>query len=195
MRPAIHNECKPSAHVASPSIRIFTFKEGLLSRFGHDLQFTLDRFEIRVGDGKMRGRFWTESLRLEGVVKNGHVDADALSAGDQKKIVQIATYELLKVGAYPAAELEVSVDAVRDGLEIRGTLTMVGQRRALPVVKAEPIGGQVVAALSIEPSRWGIRPYRAMAGALRIKDRVDIEVAVEAELDPKTERVFAVPGN
>jgi hypothetical protein len=179
--------------VPPPSIRIFTFKEGLLSRFGHDLQFTLDRFQIEVGDGKVRGRFWTESLRLEGVVKGDRVDPSALSAGDQKKIVQTATYELLKVGHFPAAELEASVDRVRDGLEIRGTLTMLGQRRALPIVKAERIGGQIIAALTIEPSRWGIRPYRAMAGALRLKDRVDIEVAAEAEVDENTHRKFAVP--
>jgi hypothetical protein len=178
--------------VAAPSIRIFTFKEGLLSRFGHDLQFTLGRVEIDVADGRLKGRFWTESLELQGVVKNGRVDPDALSAGDQKKIVQTATYEVLKVAAFPAAELEANIDAGRDGLEIHGTLTLVGQRRALPRVKAESIGGQVVVALTIEPSRWGIRPYRAMAGALRLKDRVDIEVAVEADLDAKTKRSFKI---
>jgi hypothetical protein len=178
--------------VAAPSIRIFTFKEGLLSRFGHDLHFTLERFELDVGDGRLKGRFWTESLKLEGAVKNGRIDPDGLTAGDQKKIVQTATYEVLKVAAYPAAELEANIDSVRDGLEIRGTLTLVGQRRALPPVKAETIGGQVVVAITIEPSRWGIRPYRAMAGALRLKDRVDIEVAVETDLDAKTKRSFKI---
>jgi hypothetical protein len=178
--------------VAAPSIRIFTFKEGLLSRFGHDLQFTLGRFEIDVADGRLKGRFWTESLELQGVVKNGRVDPGALAASDQKKIVQTATCEVLKVAAFPAAELEANIDVGRDGLDIHGTLTLVGQRRALPRVKAESIGGQVVVAITIEPSRWGIRPFRAMAGALRLKDRVDIEVAVDTDLDAKTKRSFKI---
>jgi hypothetical protein len=178
--------------VAAPIIRIFTFKEGLLSRFGHDLQFTLGRFEIDVADGRLKGRFWTESLELQGVVKNGRVDPEGLAAGDQKEIVQTATYEVLRVAAFPAAELEANIDTGRDGLEIRGTLTLVGQRRALPPVKPKSIDGQVVVAITIEPSRWGIRPYRAMAGALRLKDRVDIEVAVETDLDANTQRSFKV---
>lgn len=174
-----------------PSIRIFTFKEGLLSRFGHDLQFTLARFEIEVGDRKLRGRFWTESLELEGVVKGGRVDPDALAESDRKKVVHTATCEVLEVGRYPAAELEANIDVVRDAVEIRGTLTMVGQRRALPLIVAESMAGRLVAAFTIEPSRWGIRPYRAMAGALRLKDRVDIEVAVDTDLDVTTKRTFA----
>jgi hypothetical protein len=186
------NESRLLFVAVPPVIRIFTFKEGLLSRFGHDLQFTLDKFALDVGDRKLRGRFWTESLRLEGVVRAGRVDTCALSPSDQKKIIEIARTEVLNVAQYPAAELEANIDAVKDGLEIRGTLTMAGRRRALPVVKAESIGGQVVVALSIEPSRWGIRPYRAMAGALRIKDQVDIEVAVEAALDPTTTQSFKV---
>jgi hypothetical protein len=84
-------------------------------------------------------------------VKGGRVDPDALADGDRKKIVQTATSEVLKVGQFPAAELEANIDP---------------------------------------PSRWGIRPYRAMAGALRLKDRVDIEVAVDTDLDVTTKRTF-----
>jgi hypothetical protein len=178
--------------MTAPVIRLFTFKEGLLSRFGHDLQFAVDKAEMRLEDGRLTGRFWTDSLRVEGAVKRGRVDEGALSAADRSKIAQIATAELLKSMRCPCADLEASVEKSGDDFEIRGSLTLLGQRRALPLGTATVLGDLVVATMSIQPSRWGIRPYRAMAGALRLKDRVDIEIAVEAEANIKKKQTWTL---
>ena len=178
--------------MTQPVIRLFTFKEGLLSRFGHDLQFAIDKAELQLEDGRLTGRFWTGSLRVEGAVRRGRIDEGALSASDRGKIVQIATGELLQSTRCPFADLEASVEPAKEGFEIRGSLTLLGQRRALPMGSANIIGDLVVASVSIQPSRWGIRPYRAMAGALRLKDRVDIEIAVEAEADVKKKQSWTL---
>ncbi len=167
---------------ASPCLRLFVFKEGLLSRLGHDLRLSVTRFDLCVEGGNLVGRFDTESMQVDGAMKKGQLDPKGLSSRDRGKIEQTIRKEILQVDRFPEAVLEASVEPRGDCAEVRGSLTLLGRRRALDTARVLPMGERLVASTSIAPTRWGIEPYRGLAGALKIQDRIDIELAVPADI-------------
>lgn len=164
-----------------PCLRLFVFKEGLLSRLGHDLRLAVDAFEMTLETGNIVGRFSTGTIRVEGVMKDGHFDPDGLSSRDRGKVEKTVRKDILQTERFPEAVFEASLDPRGDTAELRGSLTLLGRRRALDPVQVIPMGDRFIAKLTLEPTRWGIQPYRGLAGALKIQDRIDVEIAVPAD--------------
>ncbi len=162
------------------TITVFTYKDGLLARLAHDLQLSLAHFEIdREGD-QVRGVFWPKSLSVDGVVvAGGKLDRGALSESDRRKIAGNIADSVLHLERFPEARF---VGAVVGERAVEGTLTLAGREAPLRVelrAEGERLRGEVV----VVPSRWGIAPYRALAGAIKLQDRVlvkiDLPVAAE----------------
>lgn len=154
-------------------IQVFTFKDGLLARLAHDLRLTLRRFELRRAGEAVTGRFWPGSLVVDGAAgRHGQVEVDALSA-DNKRTIAGNLGEVLQTGRYP----EVTLVGRVVGGQFTGELTLVG--RTQPITAAIREDGAVLRAeVVLVPSRWGIAPYRALAGAIKLQDRVVVKVAV-----------------
>ena len=66
---------------------IFTFKAGLLSAVGHYLLLRCNMFELTYEDDAVHGRFDGLAMEVVGAVKNGAVQAGALSEQDCKDIL------------------------------------------------------------------------------------------------------------
>jgi len=162
-------------------IQVFTFKDGLLARLAHDLRLTLRRFELRRAGDAISGTFWPGSLVVDGSVsKQGQVDTAGLSEGDRRSIAERIA-EVMQVGRHPEVTLTGQVTAGR----FAGTLTMVGRTGVIDA--AVTTDGVVRAEVVLVPSRWGIAPYRALAGAIKLQDRVVVRVTVPADAsDPCT---------
>lgn len=165
-----------------PLVRVFTFKQGLLSALAHDLQLVLQRFDIELDDGKIYGSFDLESLLVEGAVKSGRLDQKCLSDSDCRKIRHNALHEVLKVDRYPEARFEGTLRSTHgEGkVDLDGSLSLAGRRCAIDPATAISLSGVWVTTIEITPSRWGIRPYRAMGGTLRLQDRIKVEVSLPA---------------
>ena len=154
-------------------VHVFTFKAGLLSRVAHDLQLSIAGGEVELSGGEVTARIPLSALRVDGVVRRGRLDPMVLSPKDQAGIARTATQDLLGVDRHPEA---IFVGRIAGG-RARGGLRLCGREVAvdLPVQ-----GGRVVA--EIQPTAWGIAPYKAMMGAIRLQDRVRLEVTLPAHL-------------
>ena len=161
------------------TINVYTFKEGLLSKLGHDLKLNLMRFEVMTHNGQVTGRFDANSFKIEGAVMNGQLDANELSASDKEKIQGNITDDVLETKAHPEARFEGRVSSRTAPFTIEGTLYMHGEARPLSIV-LEKKGDRLQGSAEITPSQWGIKPYRALAGALRVADRIRVEVDIPA---------------
>lgn len=168
---------------ADPSIQVQVFKEGLLSRLGHDLRLSLHRFDVELADGKLTARFFPDSLVVDGAIRRGHLDTAALSDADREKIHRAICTEILFTARHPEATLEADVREDPEGVRVEGNLTLVGSRRSLPDIVVRRRGGRLEAAFSLVPSRWGIKPYRALGGALRLQDRLLVTIDFPAPSD------------
>jgi hypothetical protein len=165
----------------APTIHVFTYKDGLLARLAHDLRLSLRRFEVVKSGTTITGRFWPDSLVVDGVVeRSGQVDTRALSEADRKKIAGNIADEILLLARFPEAVFTGTV--VAGGAGVEGSLTLVG--KAAPVnVSVEAVDGRLRANVTLVPSRWGVAPYRALAGAIKLQDRVLVKIDFPAGVE------------
>lgn len=152
-------------------ITVFTFKEGLLSAMGHDLALRVGRFTVDVEGQTVRADIDMSSLRVLHAVVHSAPDERALSAKDRADIEKSAR-DVLHVDKHPRATFEGALNGGR----LEGTLTLCGVRRSVSLSQA---GAGAFEATLDQPS-YGIRPFRAALGALKIKP----EVRVRVRLDP-----------
>lgn len=165
----------------SDRIFIFTFKEGLLSRVAHDLRLHVERFTIARAGDEIVGRFAADSLVVDGSMHEGRLDPGGLSARDKGKIVETMRKEILQTRSHPQIEYRGRVELDGERVRVDGKLKLVGVERPLLVVGARE-GDRVRASVTLRPSEFGIAPYKALAGAIRLQDRVRVEIDVGATL-------------
>jgi hypothetical protein len=162
------------------TIHVFTFREGLLGKLGHDLRLSLSRFDIRARGSEIVASFEPGSLAVDGAVVNGRVDATVPSSADRKKIHDTLCGEVLRTREHPEARLVARTSSRVAPYRISGTLTLCGVSRAINMV-LEDRRGRLIGALELNPSHWGVKPYRALGGALRVSDRIIVSIDASAD--------------
>ncbi len=178
---------------ATGRCRVFSFKEGILSAVAHDLRFLCGRWGVTVdlAARRLEGRFETASLEVETVMRHGQPAEGVLGRKEFDRIATTTREDVLKVRAWPEAVFTASLPEgalgplagpASDGAGphvLTGQLTLCGATRPLTVeVRRE--GSSWVARCRIAQPDFGIRPYTAMLGALRIRPEVDVELTVPA---------------
>ena len=151
---------------------VYTYREGLLAAVGHDLCLRVERFAVEVaGDAHaptILGRFDAASLRATGEV----------SPADARKIEGNAADDVLGARRFPTIEFR-STRVVRDGQRARveGTLALHGSTR--------PIAFDAVAderdwraEVRLDQRDFGIKPFSAMLGTLRVRPDVLVKIRV-----------------
>ncbi|HZZ83207.1 MAG TPA: YceI family protein [Anaeromyxobacteraceae bacterium] len=164
------------------SCEILTFKEGLLSSVAHDLLLRITRFELTVAETPPSVRAWFESASLEVVaaMRGGRPAPGVLREPDLKEIQRTALSEVLQASRYPRVTFaSTSVKARADGYEVQGELTLCGTARAISFVVRRS-GAGLAAEVPLRQPDFGIRPYTAMLGALKVKPEVVIRLSVPA---------------
>lgn len=150
---------------------VFVYHEGLLASVGHDLTFAVRELSIDV-DWEARvvhARFDARSL---------HVVAPVLGARDQRTIEKHVMQDVLETGTYPFIEFtSSSAVPIEKGYAVEGRLALHGQGRTLSFTVATDTA-RATARVRVQQPDFGIRPFSAMLGTLRIKPEVDIEVDV-----------------
>ena len=163
-----------------------TFRDGLAAQAGHDLTIEATRWSgvLAVNEdlspADLDVRIDTGAL----VVRDGTGGVKPLTDRDRREIAvtvrKVLTSDRHPEAVFVAARFEPKAG---EGGEISGTLTIRGQGRPLRLRVSQTgadryhVEGQVI------QSEYGIKPYTAFLGALRVRDA--IAVAVEADLsDP-----------
>jgi len=184
------------------AIYIYTFKEGLLSKLAHDLRLTLTRFEISARGTEVSARFDPTSLVVDGAMKGGKLERGELSDGDKKKIRDNLLGDVLRTRDHTEVRFVGRTSSREPPFTIEGDLTLCGTTRPLSLMLLVR-GERLVADVEIVPSQWGIKPFRALGGTLRVQDRVLLRIDASAEwltthgaeLNPAVQLVWAPGGN
>lgn len=169
-------------HSDGADVRVFTFKEGLLSAVAHDLEIAVEQFSITWDDArtKLSATFDATSLRVVHPMSHGRPNPGALSDRDLRKIESTIASDVLRTRSYGEIRFESSsVEPEGEGFVIRGTLTLVGRANEITAhVRKE--GARWTTEVVIDQPRWGVTPYSAMMGTLKIKPEVRVRVSVPA---------------
>ncbi len=162
---------------AKGTILIFTFKDGILARAAHDLQLHFDSFEITLEGDDVRGEFPLTAIVVDGPVEGGVVHREQYDAGKKADVQKAMRGEVLHIDKHPVSRFVGKAVASGAGFNVEGKLELGGQTAPLSFqVRNE--GGTYRAQIDIQPSQWGIAQYKALLGAIRLKDTVRIDIAL-----------------
>jgi hypothetical protein len=160
---------------------ISTYKDGLLARLAHDLQIRCRSFTVVRRGEQLEARFMLASLQVDGAVERGAVAPGVLSDGDRRKIEQTMAQDVLEVRRFPEATLAGTIRRSGANVTIDAALTLHGQTVTLAPLAVQRRDAHWVVETTLTQTRWGIAPYRALAGALKLQDRVAIRVELTAD--------------
>jgi YceI-like protein len=165
----------------SAEVLVFTFKDGLLSKVAHDLKLNVDRFRVEVDPSgpSIQASFDPRSLRVVTSVHDGKEDPLALSEADKAKIAAQIQKEVLEADRHEEISF-VSRSVLRrpdGGYDIKGELTLHGSTRSI-TTETRLVAGTQVAELTLNQPDYGITPFRAMMGTLKVKPDVRVRISV-----------------
>ena len=144
------------------SLRVHTYREGAAARVGHDLVLEVTRWEASVEDGRIE--LTADPASLEVIEGRGGVKP--LTDGDRREIVK----NIAKV--LPREPITFRSTAV-DGGAVEGELTVGGVARPISARLDENLRGSV----ALRHSDFGLRPYRGLMGALKVRDDVEVVIS------------------
>ena len=170
------------------ALRLRTSREGVAAKVGHDLLIEFGRWSglIVVADpqGSPGGMRVEVDIDLGSMaILEGNGGAVGISDHDRREITATA-HLLLSVDQFPTAHFAsapVLVSSVADDVAIDGTLTLRG--RSEPVTVTLTCTGERGwhGTATVSQGAFGIKPYRAFFGALRLADSVGVEVTVNLD--------------
>lgn len=161
---------------ASGTLHVFTFKDGLLARAAHDLRLGLEDFSVLLDGNELRAEFDLRSLVVEGAIESGTLVP--YDAARRAEVAAALHDRVLKTTLHPTARFRGTAIAHDGGFDVHGELELVGRTGQLSFAVRRD-GDRYRAELELEPSRWGIAPYRALLGAIRVKDSVRLELVLQ----------------
>jgi polyisoprenoid-binding protein YceI len=156
------------------SLHVLTYREGVAAKVGHDLVLEVERWEADVEADSVELTADPRSL----VVREGRRGVKPLTDKDRDEIRRNIDEKVLH--GQPIAFRSSAVR--RDGAQliVEGDLTIGGSTRPLAARLDVDEQGTATGTIPLTQSAWGIKPYRGLMGALKVRD--ELEVAVEARL-------------
>ncbi len=160
---------------------VFTFKEGMLSAMAHDLKIRVGKGTVTIGeDDAIEATFDPASLSVVCARKEGRDAPGTLSGGDKKKIESNIAKDVLHSKKHPEIRF-VSSSVTKDGesATITGELTLHGQTKTITAT-ATKSGDRWETEVAIHQPDYGIKPYTAMLGTLKVQPTVKVKLSLPA---------------
>lgn len=164
-------------------LRLWTFREGLLSAVGHDLVLRAARWTVTLDGDAVDARVAADAVTPLGAREAGALRPGALSRRDLASIEISLQNDILKSKAHPEIRWTGRALPTSGGLTLPGTLQLRGVVRPL-TLQGSPQGTDLVVTGVITPSDWGIPPFRALMGTLRVADRVEVHARIRGWPQP-----------
>jgi hypothetical protein len=158
-----------------------TGRTGAAAKAGHDLmiEVTVWQATLEVAEDPGQTSLVLEADSTSLRVREGTGGMQALGDDDKAGIQETIDDEILKRERIEFRSTEVQrADGGR--MSVQGELTIAG--KASPIAFELAIGddGRLTGRAVVKQSYWGIKPYSALFGALKVAD--EVEVVVDAGL-------------
>jgi polyisoprenoid-binding protein YceI len=158
-----------------------TSRSGLGRRAGHDLTIEATRWSGTATVGADAASSSVEvTVEVDGLeVREGTGGVLPLSDSDRTEI-QKNLRKVLQADRHPTIAFRATgASGTPEDLTVEGELTILGRAQPL-TVRASEKDGRLVGGATVRQTRWGIKPYSAFFGALKLAD--DVEVAFDLAL-------------
>ena len=166
----------------SASLQVRTYREGMAAKVGHDLVIEVARWEATVElaaePASSAVQLSADARSLE--VREGLRGVKPLSDKDRSEIRKNIDEKLLRGQPITFRSSAISVTDADGRLAVEGDLTMAGSTRPIAAQLNVAPDGRVSGTIPLTQSAWGIKPYRGLMGALKVRD--EVEIVIDAQL-------------
>jgi hypothetical protein len=165
---------------SSAECLVFTYKEGVLAAVAHDLKIRVAKFHIEADETTRAivGCFDARSLRVVCAMNAGIESPATLSAANKREIEGNIVRDVLEANTHPEIRFVSStVQEKRGAYQLKGTLSLHGKQRTI-AIPVRATDGVYVAEARIHQFDYGIRPYTALFGTLKVKADVTVRLTV-----------------
>jgi len=176
---------EPTTHRLGPdnaTLSVLTGRAGAAARAGHDLVIHVTSWEATLVLAEDPTETTVElnadatSLR----VQEGSGGIKALGDGDKSSIQQTIDSDVLKRKDITFRSTQVRSAADGRRLSVAGELTLVGKARPVTFDLAVDDDGAISGSSVVTQTAWGMKPYSALFGRLKVAD--DVEVVIDGHL-------------
>ena len=161
-------------------VLVKVFREGVAARVGHDLVFEVRDWNAKVAvDAAEPSATTVEAsaavMSLRIVDSSG--GAKPLTRSDQADIKRNIEEKILDTRRFPSIDFRSTAVSVTGDSQatVSGQLTIAGTTRPADIALTVD-GDRVRGRMTILQTNWGIKPFTALMGALRVRDAVEIEL-------------------
>jgi polyisoprenoid-binding protein YceI len=155
------------------SILVRTYREGVAAKVGHDLVLEVTRWEASFDPQQVQ--FTADPRSLE--IREANRGVKPLSDRDRAEIRRNLDEKVL--GGEPIRFRSTGVERAGDELVVTGELSLAGTTRPI-TVRLDAGDDRVRGPVTLRQTDWGIKPYRGLMGALKVRD--DVEVVLDVRV-------------
>jgi polyisoprenoid-binding protein YceI len=163
-------------------VALLTARDGLAAQAGHDLTIEISAWsgELTVADDGQPAELSVKLDLNSLVVREGTGGVKPLSDRDRREIA-VTSRKVLGVERHPQATFVASgfEPNSNGGGFIQGTLTLGGITRPLKLHVAKTGPESYHATASVRQSEFGIKPYTAFLGTLKVSDAVGVTIDID----------------
>jgi hypothetical protein len=156
------------------TLTVRTGKGGAAAKAGHNLVIEVTRWSATLDDDAAELTADASSLRVRG----GSGGVSPLGDAEKSGIAQTIDEEVLKGTAI--AFRSTRVERRGDTIDVAGELELAGRRRPLAFTLHERDGG-LAGSARIKQTDWGMKPYSALFGTLKVADEVEVAIETRSE--------------
>jgi len=169
-------------NASSGKLCVYTFKEGFLSAVAHDLLIDVTNFTMKlnvpdagVQSASVEAEILANSLKVVCAMKEGQRNNDALKEKDKADIEEATFKDVLYPSKYPTINFRSTNIQEKDGTyHVKGELTLHGVTRPIEFDAKTTTGKDLKGKVTIAQKDFGIKPYKALLGTLKVKNEVSI---------------------
>ncbi|GAA2630352.1 YceI family protein [Actinomadura fulvescens] len=151
-----------------------TSRSGLGRRAGHDLTIEATRWSGTATVAGTAGSSVEVTVEVDALeVREGTGGVLPLSESDRSEISKNLR-KVLQADRHRAITFRsTAVEGSAEEFAVEGGLTLLGRTEPL-TVRASVADGRVRGGATVRQTRWGIKPYSAFFGALKLADEVEV---------------------
>jgi len=168
------------SYVAGPEsgqLVVKTSRTGLGAKAGHDLTIEVTRWrgKIAVDAASPASSSVTIEADIDSFeVREGSGGIKPLTDADRAVIKNTLCTKVLHADRYPAIVFtSTRISGSAESVRIDGDLTIVGITQPI-TVQGRVDAGRATGSAVVVQTRWGIKPYSAFLGALKLRDEVEV---------------------
>ncbi len=161
----------------SGRLLVKTARTGLGAKAGHDLTIEVTRWRgtVVIDTASPANSSVTAEVDVDSLeVRDGTGGVKPLTDADRADIKATLRGKILNSGQYPTIAFGSNrVSGNEESFRVNGGLTIMGVTQPV-AVEGQLAGGRARGSVVVVQSRWGIRPFSAFLGALRLRDEVEV---------------------